>query len=304
MKVIFMGTPEFAVPSLQAIIDSNHIVQAVFTQMPKPKGRGYEVTISPIHALADKYNIPVFTPKTLRNEEIQSQVDEIDADIIVVVAYGFIIPKRILEAKKFGCLNIHPSRLPRFRGAAPLQRTIMAGDKETSVCIMQMDEGLDTGDIILEEVFALPDDITLPELHNICSELGAKLLIKVLNNIDSLPRIAQTEEGVIYAHKISKEEARINWQDSAFTIDCKIRGLNPWPGSYFIYKGEQIKVLKAKYEDTSRDYVPGTVLSGDLTIACGKGLLTLLELQRPGKKALKTQEFLMGFPIKAGEVLG
>jgi methionyl-tRNA formyltransferase len=180
----------------------------------------------------------------------------------------------------------------------------MAGDKETSVCIMQMDEGLDTGDIILEEVFALPDDITLPELHNICSELGAKLLIKVLNNIDSLPRIAQTEEGVIYAHKISKEEARINWQDSAFTIDCKIRGLNPWPGSYFIYKGEQIKVLKAKYEDTSRDYVPGTVLSGDLTIACGKGLLTLLELQRPGKKALKTQEFLMGFPIKAGEVLG
>jgi methionyl-tRNA formyltransferase len=303
MKVIFMGTPEFAVPSLQAIINTNHTVQAVFTQMPKPKGRGYEVTISPIHALADNYNIPVYTPKTLRNEEIQNQIDNIEADIIVVVAYGFIIPKQILESKKYGCLNIHPSRLPRFRGAAPLQRTIMAGDKETSVCIMQMDEGLDTGDIILEEVFALPEDITLPELHDKCSKLGAELLIKVLDNIDSLPRTRQAEEGVTYAHKISKEEAKIDWSQSAFTIDCKIRGLNPWPGTYFTYKGEQIKILKAKYEDIPHEHTSGTVLSNDLKVACGQGVLTLLELQRPGKKTLKTQEFLLGFPIKAGEML-
>jgi methionyl-tRNA formyltransferase len=303
MKVIFMGTPEFAVPSLQAIIDSNHIVQAVFTQMPKPKGRGYEVTLSPIHALADNYNIPVYTPKTLRNKEVQSQVENIEADIIVVVAYGFIVPKQILESKKYGCLNIHPSRLPRFRGAAPLQRTIMAGDKETSVCIMQMDEGLDTGDIILEEIIALPEAITLLELHNKCSELGAKLLIKVLDNIDSLPRTPQIEEGITYAHKISKEEARIDWSQSAFAIDCKIRGLNPWPGTYFTYKGEQIKILKAKYEELTHEHTPGTVLSGDLIVACGHGALTLLELQRPGKKALKTHEFTMGFPIKAGEML-
>jgi methionyl-tRNA formyltransferase len=303
MKVIFMGTPEFAVPSLQALIDSSIQIQAVFTQRPKPKGRGYSVAISPIHKLAEENHIAVFTPKTLRDEEIQKQIDDIEADIIIVVAYGFIVPKAILESKKYGCLNIHPSELPRFRGAAPLQRTIMAGDTKTSVCIMQMDEGLDTGDIILQEEFELTSDIRLPELHDKCSQLGAKLLIQTLNNIDLLPRIPQASEGITYAHKISKEEAKIDWSDSAFTIDCKIRGLNPWPGTYFTFQGEQIKILRAKYNNISHNYRPGYIIDENLTIACGQGVLQIEELQRPGKKALKVKEFILGFPLQAGTIL-
>ncbi len=296
-----MGTPEFAVPSLQTLIDSPIQIEAVFTQRPKPKGRGHLVTTSPIHQLAEKYNIPVFTPKTLKDDEVQKQIDDIDADVIIVVAYGFIIPKKILEAKKYGCLNIHPSKLPRFRGAAPLQRTIMAGDRETSICIMQMDEGLDTGDIILKQDLTLAEDISLMELHDTCSIIGAKLLLEVLNNIELLPRIPQTEEGLTYAHKISKDEAKIEWQNSAFSIDCKIRGLSIWPGTYFEYQNEYIKVLKAKYSNIPHQHKPGLVLDNNpLTIACGEGMLYIEEMQRAGKKPLKTQEFLLGFPINSG----
>ena len=303
MKVIFMGTPDFAVPALQALIQSKHSVAAVFTQAPKAKNRGMIETRSKIHEIALTHSIPVYTPNTLKSDESLDLINNIDADIIVVVAYGFIIPKKILEAKKYGCLNIHPSALPRFRGAAPLQRAIIAGDNTTEVCIMQMDEGLDTGDIILAEEVDLHPHITLKELHDTCARIGADLLISALDNIDILPHTKQPEEGLVYAHKLTKEEGVINWSDSAFSIDCKIRGMNPWPGVFFEYKGTMIKVLSAEYSDIGHSFAPGTVIDDKLTIACGKGVISIQKLQRSGKSAISAQEFLHGCKIKSGEGL-
>lgn len=292
-----MGTPDFAIPALTSLIESSHIVSAVFTQAPKPRDRGMAEKLSPVHALAIEHNIPVYHPKTLRTVEALEIINNIDADIIVVVAYGFIVPKDILESKKLGCLNIHPSSLPKFRGAAPLQRTIIAGDKETAVCIMQMDEGLDTGDIILKQKLALASRITLKQLHDICANTGAELLIKTLDNIDTLKPTKQSAEGVVYAHKLTKEEGIINWNDSAFNIDCKVRGMNPWPGVFFEHAGNMIKVLEAEYQDISHEFAPGTIVNDELNIACGKGILAIKKLQRPGKAAVSTQEFLRGYDI-------
>lgn len=303
MKIIFMGTPDFAVPTLTNLINSKHSVKAVFTQRPKPKGRGLAETFSPIHELALAHSIPVYTPKTLRNDETLELINNIDADIIIVVAYGFIIPKAILEAKKYGCLNIHPSDLPRFRGAAPLQRTIIAGDTESAVCIMQMDEGLDTGDIILAERVFLEPRITLQEFHDSCAQIGADLLMNVLEHIDTLPHIKQAEEGLVYAHKLTKEEGIIDWNDSAFRIDCKIRGMNPWPGVFFKHHDNIIKILEAEHQEIDHKFKPGTVVDNNLTIACGKGLLHIIKLQKPGKNAMNTKEFLLGYPIIRGEIL-
>ncbi len=214
MNIIFMGTPDFAVPALQKLIDSTkYNVVAVFSQAPKHKGRGMKLTNSPVHNLAIYNNIAVHTPKTLKNKDSSALIDSIDADIIVVVAYGFIIPKNVLEAKKYGCLNIHPSKLPKYRGAAPLQRTIINGEQESAVCIMQMDSGLDTGDIILQENFKLDPKITFTELHDKCANIGANLLIKTLDGIDMIPRIKQQQEGLSYAHKLSKDEGRVDWND-------------------------------------------------------------------------------------------
>ena len=298
-----MGTPDFAVPTLTNLINSKHTVSAVFTQRPKPKGRGLAETLSPIHELALAHSLPIHTPKTLRNDEALELINNIDADIIVVVAYGFIIPKAILEAKKYGCLNIHPSDLPRFRGAAPLQRTIIAGDTESAVCIMQMDEGLDTGDIILAEQVFLEPHTRLQEFHDSCAQIGADLLIDALEHIDTLPRIKQTEEGLVYANKLTKEEGIINWNDSAFSIDCKVRGMNPWPGVFFKHNDNMIKVLETEYEEIDHSYRAGTVVDDKLTIACGKGLLHIKKLQKPGKSAVATSEFLRGYKIAKGEVL-
>lgn len=205
-----MGTPQFAVPTLLKLINCpSHQVVAVFTQAPKSNGRGLNAIVSPVHEVALQYNIPVYIPVTLKTKEV---TDIIEGDIIVVVAYGFIIPKVVLQSKKYGCLNIHPSSLPRHRGAAPLQRTIIEGDTKTSVCVIQMDEGLDTGDIILQKSFSLSPRITLVDLHGKCAEYGADLLLEVLNNIDNLLRIPQFMEGITYAHKLTKEEGKIDWQ--------------------------------------------------------------------------------------------
>lgn len=299
-----MATAAFAVPALECLINStNHQVVSVFTQMPKAKGRGLEVTLSPVHELAIKHNIQVHTPHTLRSLEIIELVNSIKADIIVVVAYGFVVPLTILQSKKYGCLNIHPSNLPRHRGAAPLQRTIIEGDKISSVCIMQMDEGLDTGDILLQEKFDLPARITLPELHDKCAKIGGELLLKVLNNIDNLPRIPQTTEGTTYASKLKKEEGSINWQETSYQLDCKIRGMNPWPSVYFKYNDKIIKVLEANYSDVDHSQAPGTVINNNLEIACGRGTLILTKLQQEGKRPLFTQEFLCGMNIPIGTVL-
>ncbi len=298
-----MGTPDFAVPTLQNLLNSKHTVSAVFTQAPKPKGRGLIETPSLVHELASKHSIPVYTPKTLRAEEALELINNIEADIIVVVAYGFIIPKSILEAKKYGCLNIHPSALPRFRGAAPLQRTIIAGDKTTEVCIMQMDEGLDTGDVLLAKRIDIDPRMTFKELHDKCAIIGADELVWCLDNFSTLKPMKQTEEGLVYAHKLTKEEGVINWGDAAFAIDCKIRGMNPWPGVFFEYKGEMIKVLEAEYQDIEHDFKPGTIIDDKLTVACGKGVLSMKRLQKPGKSAISVEEFLRGYPIKSGEVI-
>lgn len=292
-----MGTPEFAIPALTKLINSSHEIAAVFTQKPKAKGRGLNETQSPVHSLALEHQIPVYTPSTLRNEEAVNLINDIDADIIVVIAYGFIIPQNILDAKKYGCLNIHPSDLPRHRGAAPLQRTIIEGDKASSVCIMQMNAGLDTGDILMKEDFDLDDRITLQKLHDKCANLGAELLIKTLADIDNIIPIPQSEYGVTYAHKLTKEEGKINWHDTAYAIYCKIRGMNPWPGVYFKYNDKMIKILEAEYLAQPHDFTPGTIINKNLEIACGEGILSVKILQQEGKRALNTEEFLRGTNI-------
>ncbi|BBJ31234.1 methionyl-tRNA formyltransferase [Rickettsia asiatica] len=297
-----MGTPEFAVPALKKLI-THHEVMAVFTQQPKAKGRGLNLAKSPIHQLAFEHQIPVYTPSTLRNDEIINLINKVNADIIVVIAYGFIVPKAILEAKKYGCLNIHPSDLPRHRGAAPLQRTIIEGDRKSSVCIMRMDAGLDTGDILMKEDFDLEERTTLKELHNKCANLGAELLIKTLANIDNIVLIKQSSDGVTYAHKLTKAEGKINWHESAYKIDCKIRGMNPWPGAYFSYNDKIIKILKAEYLNADHHFTSGTVISDKLEIACGSGILRVKILQQEGKRALPTSEFLHGTNILKGVIL-
>lgn len=304
MKVIFMGTPDFAVPALKALIYSNdHQVVAVFTASPKPKGRGLKVIKSPIHILAEQNNIDVYTPKSLRKGDAADIIDSIKADIIVVVAYGFIIPEGILESKKYGCLNIHPSKLPKYRGAAPLQRTIINGDKETAVCIMQMDVGLDTGDIIMQQDIDLDNKITLMELHDKCANIGADLLIKTLDNIDDLPKIKQSEEGLLYAEKLSKEEGEVNWNDTAFQIYCKIRGMNPWPGVFFEHNGVIIKILEAEIIDETKDKVdkgaaniiiPGSIMNDNFDVKCGDGALRLIKIKPSGKSEMSAKDYLRG----------
>ena len=297
MNIIFMGTPDFAVPAFQELVNSTeHNVVAVFTQVPKAKGRGMKLTNSPVHNLAIDNKIPVHTLKTLRNEQAMDLITSIDANIIVVVAYGFIIPENILSAKKHGCLNIHPSKLPKYRGAAPLQRTVINGEKESAVCIMQMDIGLDTGDIILQKNLKLDSRITLLELHDKCADIGAKLLIETLDNIDSLPRIKQSEEGLSYAHKLSKKEGRVIWNESAFAIDCKIRGMNPWPGVYFEHEGKIVKILTSEYTENIHKASPGRLLGDDFKVACGQGTLIIKSLKPAGKPKMLATDYLRGLP--------
>ncbi len=304
MNVIFMGTPLFAVPALKAILESKiHKVVAVFSQRPKAKGRGMKIAESPVHELAISYNIPVYTPSTLRNEDANKLIKSIEADIIVVTAYGFIIPKNILEAKKHGCLNIHPSDLPKYRGAAPLQRTIINGESETAVCIMQMDEGLDTGDIILEQKFHISDKITFTELHDKTSQMGAQMLVQVLDNIDKIKPFKQSEAGMLYAHKLSKEESKLDWNESAFLIDCKIRGMNPWPGVYFEYQDKKIKIVEAEYVNIDHQYEPGLLLDNNIfEVACGKGILRIMKLQPEGKRIMSAKDYRLGLNSKGKNI--
>ena len=297
-----MGTPEFAVPALKKLI-TYHEVMAVFTQQPRVKGRGLHLAKSPIHKLAFEHQIPVYNPSTLRSDETINLINNVNADVIVVIAYGFILPKVILESKKYGCLNIHPSDLPRHRGAAPLQRTIIEGDRKSSVCIIRIDAGLDTGDILMKEDFDLEERAVLKELHDKCANLGAELLIKTLANIDNIVPIKQSSVGVTYAHKLTKEEGKINWQNSAYQIDCRVRGMNPWPGAYFSYNDKIIKILEAEYLNTDHNFTPGKVISNKLEIACGRGILRVTKLQQESKKALNVEEFLRGTNLLKDTVL-
>ena len=302
MRVVFMGTPDFSVPVLSEIIGQGHEVVAVYSRAPKSAGRGMELKRSPVHELADRFGIEVHTPKSLRTEEAAELFRSHEADVAVVVAYGLILPPAILEAPSEGCLNLHASLLPRWRGAAPIQRAIMAGDKETGVMVMKMDEGLDTGPVAMVERIAITPDMTAGELHDRLSVLGADLMVRALAALSrgTLGFQAQAQEGVTYAHKIDKAEARIDWSKNAAELHDHIRGLSPFPGAFFegdFGKGvERIKVLRSQV--TKAQGEAGHLIGDDLTIACGQGALHLIDVQRAGKAPMSAVEFLRGVRVK------
>lgn len=301
-----MGTPDFAVPSLKALINSNHQIVAVYTKEPKPAGRGYSEVKSAIHQLADQHGLQVITPKNFKLDADVEQFKNLGADIAVVAAYGLILPQSILSIPKYGCINLHPSKLPRWRGAAPIQRTILAGDPDTDICIMQMDVGMDTGDILVRQNFTIPGNMTSKELHDECAQIGGDLFLQTLQQIEQgvATPIKQSEDGVLHATKISREEELINWNRSAFEIHCQIRAFAPRPGAYFELNGEKIKILAADYIMDSHDYAPGTVMDEALTIACNGGFLKPQLLQREGRKMIYVDAFLRGFPIQTMQKLG
>lgn len=303
MKLIFMGTPDFAVPTLQALLNSEHDVAAVYTQPPRPAGRGHKEQQSPVHQLAEQHGIEVCTPKSLKTPATQEAFTSLNADAAIVAAYGLLLPQAILDGCKYGCINVHPSLLPRWRGAAPLQWTIMAGDTETAMCIMQMDAGLDTGDILLQRNIMLPPDITAQQLHDDMAQLGGTMILETLEQIDSLTPTPQSTKGETYAKRTTKQDGKINWQQqTAHEIDCLIRGLNPWPGTFFTYQGESIKILSAKTIDMSG--TAGEILDDQLTIACKEGAILPTRLQRPGKKPMEIKDFLRGFAMDKGNMVG
>lgn len=299
MDIIFMGTPEFALPSLQKLLaSSKHRVKAVFTKEPKEQNRGMGIVKSPIHQLAEQYNIDIHTPKTLRKDEIAAVIDGIVADIVIVIAYGLIIPANILKMKKYGCLNIHPSKLPKYRGAAPLQRTIINNESATSICIMQMDEGVDTGDILTQMDIDIHPDMTLKELHDICAEEGSKLLLSTLDNIDNITPRKQPEIDVSYAPKLTKEEGQINWQEEdGQQIYGKIKGMNPWPGAYFFIQGKMMKITSASWKALEHKENYGNIISNEFDVACRGGILRIEKIKPEGKKEMSGESFLRGCRI-------
>jgi methionyl-tRNA formyltransferase len=306
MRIIFMGTPEFAIPILERLIHSRHKLIAVYTKPSKPAGRGLAEMKSPIHRLAELHGVEVFTPHTFKITENIDRFISLKADIAIIAAYGLILRKEILEGTELGCINVHPSRLPRWRGAAPIQHTIMAGDKETSVCIMKMDEGLDTGDILLRRDFEIPDTMTAYELHNKTASIGSDMVIETLDKLisNSVNPTKQSTEGITYARKIIKEDEIIDWLESAFSINCKIRAMTPKPGMYFRYNGESIKIISAEVIGNPMEFSKsGLIIDDSLSIACGEGILRPKLLQREGRKMLYTEAFLRGFPINQGSTL-
>jgi methionyl-tRNA formyltransferase len=298
MRVVFMGTPEFAVPTLTEIASSGHEVVAVYTRAPKPAGRGQAERKSPVHEAAEGFGIPVFTPKSLKGEEEQAQFASLEADVAVVVAYGLILPQAVLDAPAEGCLNLHGSLLPRWRGAAPMQRAIMAGDKQTGLVVMKMDAGLDTGAMGPTEIVPIGPDMTAGELHDQLMRLGADLMGRALAALErgSLDFTAQPEAGVTYAAKIDKAEAKLDFAKSAEDVHNTIRGLSPFPGAWFELelagKPTRIKALRSTL--ATGDAPAGMLLGPDLTIACGTGAVRLTQVQREGKGAMDAATFLRG----------
>ena len=311
LRIVFMGTPDFAVPTLVEILGQGHEVVAVYTRAPKPAGRGMAERRSPVHDLAAGFAIPVFTPRSLRTEEAQAEFAAHEADVAVVVAYGLILPPAILAAPAEGCLNLHASLLPRWRGAAPINRAIMAGDAETGVMVMRMDEGLDTGPVALSERVSIGPDETAGQLHDRLARLGADLMVRALAALarGSLGSEPQPADGVTYAAKIDKAEARIDWTRPAQAVHDHVRGLSPFPGAFCELaiggKPERLKVLRTVVSPTalSGTAAPGTVLDDGLTVACGEGAVRLVEVQRAGKAPMAAEAFLRGTPVPAGTVL-
>jgi methionyl-tRNA formyltransferase len=304
-RVAFMGTPDFSVHILEALLKANYNVVAVYTQPPRPVGRGYKITPSPVHAFAEAHGIAVYTPKTLKTEEEQQTWRNLKLDIAIVAAYGLILPKPILETPKKGCVNIHTSLLPRWRGAAPIQRAILEGDRETGITLIKMDEGLDTGDIIIQERIELSTRITTPKLQEDLIELANKLLLKSLPDYleNKLKITPQPRDGVTYAIKLDKSEGQLDWNLPAEVLDRKVRALNPWPGTWFSVGEDRIKVLDAEVISLSSPESPGKILDSHLTIACGNNALRLLRVQKIGKSPLPADEFLRGYEFPSQDLM-
>ncbi|WP_299673808.1 methionyl-tRNA formyltransferase [uncultured Roseobacter sp.] len=301
MRVIFMGTPEFSVPLLDALVTAGHEIPCVYCQPPRPAGRGKNERPSPVHSRALDLDLPVRTPASLRDPEAQAAFRTVNADVAVVVAYGLILPRAILEAPAHGCLNIHASLLPRWRGAAPIHRAIMAGDAQTGVCIMQMEAGLDTGPVLLRQATEIGAEETTSELHDRLSQLGARLIVDALSQINDLVAEPQPEAGVTYAEKIDKAEARVDWTRDAAEVDRLIRGLSPFPGAWTLDGETRIKLLGSRVADGQG--AAGTILNGPLRVACGEGAVELTRLQRAGKGVQDADTFLRGWPMPAGKQL-
>ena len=303
MRIIFMGTPNFAVPTLDALVTAGHEIAAVYTQPPRPGGRrGRELVPSPVQRRAEALGIAVRSPARLRGAEEQAAFAALDADVGVVAAYGLILPQAVLDAPREGCLNVHGSLLPRWRGAAPVQRAIMAGDEETGVCIMRMEAGLDTGPVLLDGRVVIGGK-TAGELTDELARMGAVLMVETLATLDARMPVAQPDEGVTYAAKIDKAEARIDWSRPAVEVERLVRAMNPAPGAWFAAAGDRVKVLEACTNTDSFDAPPGTVVGSALEIACGEGVLIPQVVQRAGSRVMYAHELLAGFPIPPGTQL-
>lgn len=295
MKVIFMGTPEFSVPVLEALARAHEVV-CVYSQPPRPAGRGKKDRPSPVQAKAEELGLPVRHPVSLKGAEAQAEFAALGADVAVVVAYGLILPQAVLDAPRHGCLNIHASLLPRWRGAAPIHRAIMAGDAETGICIMQMEAGLDTGPVLLREATQIGADETTGALHDRLSAMGARLIVQALDHLANLSPQPQPDAGVTYASKIDKAEARVDWSRPAVEVDRLIRGLSPHPGAWCEVAGERVKLLASRLAEGQG--APGEVLGG-LRIACGRGAVEVTLAQREGKRVMAPEDFLRGFVLPA-----
>ncbi len=298
MRIIFMGTPDFSVPILDLLVSSGHEIAAVYCQPPRRAGRGKKARPSPVQARAEQLGLAVRCPVNFKDQTEVAAFAALNADVVVVVAYGLILPQSLLDAPKHGCLNIHASLLPRWRGAAPIHRAIMAGDEKTGICVMQMEAGLDTGPVLRRRETAIAADDTTQSLHDRLAQIGAETIVETLATLPELKPKPQSFHGVSYAHKIDKSEARIDWAKPAKDIDRKIRGLSPFPGAWCEFRGERIKLLNCRLTEGQGE--AGTILTPDLHIACGTGAIRLLSLQRAGKSAMDPKTFLLGFDLPVG----
>jgi len=306
LRIAFMGTPDFSLDALQALIDSHHELICIYTQPPRPSGRGQKLTASAVHQLAQKNNIEVRHPINFKDEKDVEDFKNLNLDVAIVAAYGLILPLSILEAPRHGCLNIHASLLPRWRGAAPIHRAIVAGDTQTGVTIMQMDKGLDTGDMIVKKSTPITAQTILPALHDELAQMGADLMISCVDNLSekgTLESVAQPAEGVTYAHMLKKSEGHIDWQKTATEIDRMVRGLNPWPGSYNFIEGKRLKILSLKILNETVDAPVGTILENGKISSGDKKRIQLLHVQPENKKPMDIKTALNGGHITIGDVL-